>query len=224
MVFATQHEKVHLPSAEPAAACDPVGGNVKRRLDIVVAATALVLLLPLLLLVSLLVWATMGRPVLCRHTCVGFGGRLFGCYRFRTTAKSADQPLPPQTEPAAAEDWQGAPTLSNDPRITPLGRMLRGSGIDQLPQLINILKGEMSCVGPRPLVPDEVQHYAGGVGPYLKARPGMTGVCQERRHDTLGVDDKVALDSAYVHNWSMQGDIIILLKAIPAVARIEDRA
>jgi exopolysaccharide production protein ExoY len=214
MVFASQHEKVHLPSAEAAAACDPVGGNVKRRLDIIVAATALVLLLPMLVLVSLLVWATMGRPVLCRRTCVGFGGRLFGSYQFRTTAKSAGQP----------EDWQGAQSLSNNPAITPLGGVLRASGIDRLPQLINILKGDMSCVGPRPLAPDEVQNYAGDAGPYLKARPGMTGVCQECRHQTLGLDDKVALDSTYVHNWSMQGDIILLLKAIPAVARTDDRA
>jgi len=203
MVFASPHDKVGLPGAEAAPASYPVGGHVKRGLDIATAMIALVLLVPLLALVSALILVSMGRPILCRQHRVGFAGRVFGCYQFRTTAQRADEALP------------------NDPRITPVGRLLRTSGIDQLPQLINVLKGEMSCVGPRPLVPDEVQNYA---GPYLKARPGMTGICQERRHDTLGLDDKVALDSAYVHNWSMQGDIVILLKAIPAVVRIEDRA
>jgi exopolysaccharide production protein ExoY len=205
MVFANPHDKVGLP-AEAAPASHPVGGSVKRALDIATALTALVLLAPLLALVSLLVQVSMGRPILCRQARIGFAGREFGCYRFRTTAQSANESLP------------------NDAHVTSLGRLLEASGIDQLPQLLNVLKGDMSCVGPRPLVPAELQRHAGDVGPCMKARPGMTGICQGRQRDTLTPDDQVALDNAYVHNWSMQGDIIILLKAIPAVARIEDRA
>jgi exopolysaccharide production protein ExoY len=130
---------------------------------------------------------------------IGFGGRPIGCYRFRSTHN-----------PASEAD------------LTPLGVLLTRSGIDKLPQLINVLKGEMSCVGPRPLIADELKRYGSEAGPYLKARPGMTGMWQ--LIPDAPSRDGAALDSAYVHNWSMQGDIVILLKTIPAVVRVDERA
>jgi exopolysaccharide production protein ExoY len=173
----------------------PVGGAIKRALDIVLALTALVLLLPLFALVALLVAATVGRPVLCRYTRIGFGGRPFGCYVFRTTP-------------------QGAPYA----RPTPFGDLLQRSGLEKLPLLLNVLKGEMSCVGPRPLVADELLPHGGDAEPYLMARPGMTGTWQ------LGPDlpsraEEAVLGSAYVRNWSVQGDIGILVRSISAIVR-----
>lgn len=195
MLFAGQHDNVRLPSVR-ATPLQPIGGGVKRAVDIVVALTALLLLIPLLALVALLVLATMGRPILSRHTRIGFGGRAIDCYRFRTTR-----------------------TLGGNAPLTPLGVLLAQSGIEKLPQLVNVLRGEMSCVGPRPVGADELPQGT-EVGPYLSARPGMTGTWQ------LGScapsrDETATLDSAYVHNWSMQGDLVILLKTIPAVVRVE---
>jgi exopolysaccharide production protein ExoY len=200
MLFAGQHDKVRLPRAPATTGVQPVGGGLKRALDIVVALTALLLLVPLFALVALLVLATMGRPVLCRHTRIGFAGRVIGCYKFRTTQ-----------------------TPAHDSHLTPLGALLTRSGVDKLPQLINVLKGEMSCVGPRPLVADELQCHGDEAGPYLSARPGITGTWQ-LCPDAPSRDEAAALDRAYVHNWSLQGDLVILVKTIPAVVRVEETA
>jgi exopolysaccharide production protein ExoY len=197
MLFAGQHDKVGLPQA-PAIPLYPVGGALKRALDIFVALVALFLLLPLFLTVALLVLVTLGRPILCRTTRVGFGGRFIACYRFRTSQSTGTSP-------------------------TQLGLLLRRSGIDKLPQLLNVLTGEMSCVGPRPLLADELPGQARDASSYLSARPGMTGVWQ-LTPSLPSREEAAALDSAYVHNWSMQGDVVILLRTIPAVVRIDDRA
>jgi exopolysaccharide production protein ExoY len=197
MLFAGQHDKMGLPHT-PAIPLSPVGGSLKRALDIVVATAILLLLLPLLLVVAQLVLVTMGAPVLCTQMCVGFGGRAFGCYRFRTSHAPGERP-------------------------TELGLMLERSGIDKLPQLLNVLKGEMSCVGPRPLVAEELLRQAPDAISYVSARPGMTGVWQ-LSPTAPSRDEVAALNSAYVHNWSMQSDILILLKAIPAVVRLEGNA
>lgn len=197
MLFAGQHDKIGLPHA-PAIPLSPVGGGLKRALDVVVATAALVILLPLLLVVAQLVLVTMGAPVLRTQTRVGFGGRAFGCYRFRTSHVPGERP-------------------------TELGLLLERSGIDKLPQLFNVLKGEMSCVGPRPLVGAELSQQAADAIPYLSARPGITGMWQ-LAPSAPSRDVAAALDSAYVHNWSMQGDIRILLKSIPAAVRLEGNA
>lgn len=194
MLIAGQRDKVGLPRA-PAIPLRPVGGGLKRALDIAVASSVLLLLLPLLAMTAVLVLATMGRPVFCRHNRMGFGGRSIGCYRFRA--------------------------VGTDGRPTPLGALLMRAGIDNLPQLLNVIKGEMSCVGPRALTADELQ--GSEASSYLSARPGMAGTWQLGR-DAMSSAGAAALDSAYVHDWSMQSDIRILLKSIPAIARAEDRA
>jgi exopolysaccharide production protein ExoY len=194
MLFAGQHDKVGVgrTTAPPE---QPVGGGLKRALDIVVALTALLLLAPLLAAVALLVLAGMGRPVLARHTRIGFGGRAIGCFRFRTTE-----------------------TLSPGSPLTPLGAMLVRSGIAELPQLLNVVRGEMSCVGPRPLTAEELRRYASEAGPYLRARPGLTGAWQLGPH-APDRGEAAAIDGAYVRNWSMRGDLRILLRTIPGIER-----
>jgi exopolysaccharide production protein ExoY len=196
MLSAGQPENVRVPCLR-AAPLQPVGGTLKRALDIVLALTALVLLMPLIVLVALLVATNVGRPVLCRYTRIGFGGRPFGCHVFRTT---------PNGVPYA--------------RPTPFGELLQRSGIEKLPLLLNVLKGEMSLVGPRPLLADELLRQGNDAEPYLMARPGVTGTWQ------LGPDlpsraEEAALGSAYVRNWSVQGDIGILVRSIPAIVRAE---
>lgn len=197
MLYAGQHDKVGLPHV-PSIPLRPVGGALKRALDIVVALAALILLLPLLLVVAPLVLVTMGTPILRRQTRIGFGGRPFGCYRFRTSHSPGEGP-------------------------TELGLLLERSNIDKLPQLLNVLTGEMSCVGPRPVVAEELPGHSHEATPYLSARPGITGKWQLAPNPPSR-DEAAALDSAYVHSWSMQGDVVILLKSIPAVVRSEAAA
>lgn len=132
----------------------PLGGRPKRGLDLAVASTALVLALPLMAVVALLIKVITGGPVLFVHRRIGFNGTPFDCYKFRTMAENADQVLEEYLacNPRAAEEWRETQKLKNDPRTTLLGQMLRMSSLDELPQLINIIRGEMSCVGPRPIV------------------------------------------------------------------------
>jgi exopolysaccharide production protein ExoY len=198
MFFAGQPDTVRLPPTSAAASGRPVGGVLKRGVDIVAALTTLILLAPLLAIVSLLVLATLGRPILCRHTHIGFGGRTICCYRFRTRHASG-----------AHE------------QLTSLGALLTLSGIDKLPQLVNVLMGDLSCVGPRPMIMDQQRCHGFESSPCLRARPGITGAWPQDVVVTSS-DEAAALDSAYVHNWSMRGDILILFKAIPVLVRTEN--
>ena len=128
------------------------------------------------------------------------------------------------SDPASAREWSQTQKLANDPRVTLLGHMLRKSSIDELPQLLNVLRGDMSCVGPRPVVTEELKNYGSSAAEYVKARPGMTGLWQVSGRNALAYHERVVLDCAYVRDWSLAGDIGILLKTIPAVARFEETA
>jgi exopolysaccharide production protein ExoY len=196
---------------------------LKRVLDLTISATALVLLAPVFVVVALLVLVTMGRPVFYRHQRVGFAGKPFDCYKFRTMVTNGDEVLQKHLSenPEAAEEWRLTRKLRNDPRISGLGHLLRKSSIDELPQLINVLKGEMSCVGPRPVVFDELQYYGSEAKQYLKARPGISGPWQVAGRSRLGYEKRVSLDSEYIQNWSLFRDLLILVKTIPAVIRID---
>lgn len=202
------------------------GGTAKRVLDILIASSALVLLAPLLLAVALLIRTTMGGPVLFAHTRLGKNGREFQCLKFRSMANDSAELLARHLErdPHAAREWQLRQKLSCDPRVTRLGRALRKSSIDELPQLINVLRGEMSCVGPRPIVASEIAHYGAQAADYFRVRPGMTGLWQVSGRSSLSYDQRVALDSRYVRNWSFWLDIKILLKTVVVIARPDQTA
>lgn len=198
-----------------------VGGWSKRAMDIVVASTALILLSPLFLMIGAVILMTLKRPVIFSHIRIGHGGKLFHCYKFRTMVTNGDEVLRRHIESskAAYDEWQATHKLTRDPRVTPFGRLLRITSLDELPQLINIIRGDMSCVGPRPIVPDELTRYGDSAEAYLKARPGLTGAWQVSGRSTLKYDDRVALDRDYVENWSFWRDVRILFKTIPAVLR-----
>jgi exopolysaccharide production protein ExoY len=125
-----------------------------------------------------------------------------------------------QTSPAAAREWAETRKLKNDPRVTPVGAALRRLSLDELPQLINVLRGDMSIVGPRPIVTDEVAMYGADARYYFMARPGLTGPWQIGGRNDETYEDRVALDRAYVENWSSWKDIDIMIKTVPAVLNL----
>lgn len=210
--------------AERTSADRPVGGLPKRLLDIAVAAPALLLMLPVILTVAALVWLTSRGPVLYGHPRLGYGGHIFTCYKFRTMHDDADHLLHAHLadHPEAAREWTSNQKLRNDPRITPLGQVLRKTSLDELPQLVNVLRGDMSCVGPRPIVAEELKHYGRHVQDYFSVRPGMTGAWQVSGRSRVGYKDRVRLDVEYVRNWSLATDLRILARTSVIVFRVRD--
>jgi exopolysaccharide production protein ExoY len=204
----------------------PIGGFAKRAVDVAISLSALILLSPLLLIVALLIRATMGRPVLFSHRRLGLNGCPFACLKFRTMVSDADAALRLHliSNPEASLEWKASQKLRRDPRVTSLGRLLRRSSIDELPQLLNVLMGQMSCVGPRPIVDDEVARYGDYWTDYMGARPGLTGPWQVSGRNRLTYERRVALDRHYVRRWSMWRDAWLLIQTIPAVMRPDDTA
>jgi Undecaprenyl-phosphate galactose phosphotransferase WbaP len=198
----------------------PVPRAAKVFFDLTAAALLVLLLLPLLLAIAMVVKLD-GGPALYAHNRVGAGGRPFRCLKFRTMVMDADVRLQKllHTDPAAAVEWATTQKLRNDPRVTKVGALLRKTSLDELPQLLNVLRLEMSLVGPRPIVEEEVFHYGSDISYYLEVRPGLTGLWQvSGRSDTTYAQRK-QLDSWYVKNWTLWHDIVILAKTIPAVLK-----
>lgn len=192
----------------------------KRIFDTVAAIMLLILFSPLLLVIGLLIRRD-GGPALFAHPRVGKRGRIFNCYKFRTMVVNAEAQLEKmlQDNPNLRHQWEQEFKLKVDPRISTLGRFLRKSSLDELPQLLNVIRGEMSLVGPRPVVSLELNRYADEVGYYLMVRPGMTGLWQVSGRNDLDYDTRVYLDTWYVKNWSLWHDQIILFKTISVVLR-----
>jgi exopolysaccharide production protein ExoY len=201
-----------------------LGGRAKRGLDIFISATTLVLLSPIMLMLAALIACTTGLPVFYSQKRVGFSGREFSCYKFRTMVTDADVVLQNllATDPAAAAEWKRSRKLRSDPRITRLGHILRKSSLDELPQLFNILVGDMSCIGPRPIPRDELLRYGPYEREYLSARPGLTGLWQVSGRNSLSYSSRIALDRFYVRRWSFWLDLLIVLKTIPALLNARD--
>lgn len=201
-----------------------LGGTSKAVLDKVISATALVLALPLMAMVAILIRAGDGGPAIYGHSRVGANGRPFRCYKFRTMVCNGDEILKAHLAacPDSAREWAATHKLTNDPRVTPMGRLLRRSSLDELPQLFNVLRGDMSCVGPRPVVAEELVRYGENAVDYLAARPGITGLWQISGRSSLDYADRVKLDALYVRRWTLGLDLVILIKTIPAVLRTQD--
>jgi len=188
---------------------------LKRSFDVVCSAALLVLLSPLFVYLSYKITRDGGRAFF-GHQRVGQGGRQFDCYKFRTMVANAQEVLAEllANDPVAKAEWDKDFKLKNDPRINPLGHFLRLSSIDELPQLWNVLKGDMSLVGPRPVVQAELERYGDDVAYYLLAKPGMTGLWQVSGRNDVDYETRVYFDSWYVKNWSLWTDITILFKTI----------
>lgn len=198
----------------------PLKRNIaKRCLDVTLSFVTILAVLPLLLLVALLIKAGDGGPILYSHRRVGFRGREFDCLKFRTMRTDASTQLAAllKDDPQARAEWEEHRKLRNDPRITWVGEVLRKSSLDELPQLLNVLCGQMSIVGPRPVTREELVRYGEHAGLYTAARPGLTGHWQTSGRSNTGFDHRVALDVEYVTRWSFSWDLRIMAKTVPVL-------
>jgi exopolysaccharide production protein ExoY len=205
--------------AKVEASAAPVGMTLKRAVDILLALSGIILLAPLLIICFAVTALSSPGPALFRHRRVGFAGKHFDCLKFRTMVTDAPERLRQllESDPAAAAEWATNRKLRNDPRITAIGAILRKSSLDELPQLFNVLKGDMSIVGPRPVTDEELERYASSVGAYLSCRPGITGLWQVSGRSTTTYDKRVACDTFYARNWSLTLDAKIIVVTIPAL-------
>jgi exopolysaccharide production protein ExoY len=193
--------------------------NLSRLLDILVALCAIVILLPLIgLICAAIMLYDGGGPIFVHHR-IGRNGRKFPCLKLRTMVVDADHRLRLllESDAAARSEWVIDQKLRNDPRVTPLGNFLRRSSLDELPQLVNILLGHMSLVGPRPIVDAEVPRYGRYFRFYCAVRPGLTGLWQVSGRNDVSYRRRVAMDTIYSRRKSLRGDIYILARTVPAV-------
>ncbi|NJM33713.1 MAG: sugar transferase [Rhodomicrobium sp.] len=204
----------------------PVGGRAKRLFDIVIASTTLVVMAPIMILLAAFIYLTMGRPVFFVQQRVGFKGKIFGCFKYRTMVKDADERLAKHLAccPEAERAWTETQKLRHDPRVTVLGQILRKSSLDELPQLFNILRGDMSCIGPRPVIREELERYGSHVEDYARAKPGLTGMWQVSGRSKTSYAHRVKCDRYYVRRWSMLLDFNILIRTIPAILKFDETA
>lgn len=179
----------------------------KRLFDKAFAAAALLFFAPFILVVAAAILVSDGRPVFYRHRRVGLHGRRFHCLKFRTMVHDADTRLERflREDPAARAEWEATRKLSADPRVSCLGAFLRKTSLDELPQFWNVLRGEMSVVGPRPVVVEEAEFYKEHFDDYMSVRPGITGAWQASGRSNTTYDERVAMDVDYIRNRSFWG-------------------
>ena len=192
---------------------------VKRLTDVVLATLLLVLLAPVAVALAVLVKASSPGPVFFRQPRVGRGGRQFSLLKFRSMRLDAEDRL--RRDPALYDAYlaNNFKVPGRDPRLTPVGRQLRMMSVDEIPQLLNVLGGQMSLVGPRPVVPDELVLYGDMRPAYVAVRPGLTGAWQVSGRSRVGYPERAMIDYDYVSAWSFRGDIKILIKTVPAIVR-----
>ncbi len=196
---------------------------IKRGFDYMVALFMSPLLFVLIVVISCIIRLNSPGPALFRQTRIGKDGRPFMCYKFRTMCADAEERLEEilATDPVRREEWQRYWKLRDDPRVTGVGRFLRRTSLDELPQIINVLKGEMSLVGPRPYLPREEGHLGEYRELILSVPPGITGLWQVSGRSDTDYEHRVRLDSWYVRNWNLWLDVVILLKTITVILKRE---
>ena len=191
----------------------------KRGIDVSLALILLVVFAPVVCLVAVVIRMSGPGPVVFKHARVGRWGRIFPCFKFRTMHADAPERLRAllASDAALARQWADRQKLDWDPRVTNVGRILRETSLDELPQLINVLRGDMSLVGPRPVTPAELQRYGSAAALYLQVRPGLTGLWQVSGRNLTSYDSRVQLDRDYVANWRLSADLRILARTPKAV-------
>ena len=189
--------------------------SMKRLIEITCAAVSLLLLSPILFVISFLVRSDSPGPIIYRRRVVGLHGQEFDAFKFRTMVINADEIL--HQNPDLWAEYQKNIKLKNDPRVTPVGQWLRRLSLDELPQLVNVLRGEMSLVGPRMVTSDELAKYGEFATQRLTVRPGITGLWQVSGRQDVSYSARILLDKEYINNWSLLLDLKILFRTIPAV-------
>jgi undecaprenyl-phosphate galactose phosphotransferase len=197
----------------------PLSRLYKRAFDLVVGGLLLVFVAPLLAILALLIALLDGRPVLFGQQRIGMHGRPFACRKFRTVVPDAEARLQAllARDPRARAEWEASHKLRDDPRVSLLGSWLRRSSLDELPQLWNVVRGDMSLIGPRPVVADELARYGDRAIFYLRTRPGLSGLWQVSGRNELDYRQRVDLDCYYVRNWTPLWDIVLLLATVRVV-------
>ena len=197
---------------------DPYRRQWKRLLDLLIMAALLLPCVPFFLAIALGIKLNSRGPVFYRQDRIGLDGRAIKIWKFRTMYKDAEAMLEKclAEDPHLQEEWEREQKLKNDPRITRMGRLLRKASLDELPQLFNVLSGEMSLVGPRPIVQEEIKKYGKSFELYTQVRPGITGLWQVSGRNNVSYATRVALDESYIANWSVWLDIYIMVRTIPA--------
>lgn len=194
---------------------------LKRMFDLSASIIGTVLLLPVFLLIMAAIYIESPGKVIFAHKRVGKDGRLFPCFKFRSMVPNAQEILKEylSKNPSARQEWEQDFKLKVDPRITRIGNFLRKTSLDELPQLINVIRGEMSLVGPRPIITDEISKYAECINDYYLVSPGITGLWQVSGRNDVDYETRVGMDSWYVRNWSIWLDITLLFKTIKVVIK-----
>lgn len=193
--------------------------RVKRGIDVCLAASLLLIGLPFIILIAVMVKFDSSGPALYRQRRVGLGGRLFELIKFRTMYSGAEDDLEAflMKNPKRRFGWEAYQKFWNDPRLTRSGKWLRRFSLDELPQLWNVLRGEMSLVGPRPILPSQRAMYGSKISYYRQVQPGMTGLWQVSGRNLTSFSERVDLDVGYIQNWSLREDIRILCQTISVV-------
>jgi lipopolysaccharide/colanic/teichoic acid biosynthesis glycosyltransferase len=194
----------------------PFGGVAKRLADLALAIPAALFAAPLMLVVAWAVKLQDGGPMFYLQSRIGLGGGTFPLIKFRTMATDASERLAQllRDDPAAAQEWKDKQKLTNDPRITPVGRFLRRSSLDELPQLLNVILGHMSLVGPRPMLVDQPIEYGPVYDAYCGARPGLTGLWQVSGRNNTTFRRRSELDARYLRGWSLTGDLFLMVRTV----------
>jgi len=192
---------------------------LKRTLDLCIAISALVFLMPFMVFAAILVRLADKGPALFSQDRIGRDGNTFKCYKFRSMITNSQEALDQllATDPVAAAEWAADQKLRNDPRITMIGAFLRKTSLDELPQLINVIRGDMSIVGPRPIIQAEIPRYGRAFKDYASVRPGLTGLWQVSGRNDTTYPERVAMDQKYARTNTIIGDISIILRTIPAM-------
>ena len=196
-----------------------LGNNMlKRTVDCIGSLVLIIIFSPALAIIALLIRRDGGSSIY-KQERIGYGGKTFKCYKFRSMVMNSQQRLEEvlATDPKAREEWENDFKLKNDPRITAIGNFLRKTRLDELPQLFNVLQGDMSLVGPRPVVPDELPRYGALTQKYLSARPGMTGLWQVSGRNDVTYRERVSLDCYYIENWKLHTDFVLMLKTVTVI-------
>ena len=193
---------------------------LKRIFDVVGALVILVIFAIPMIGIMISIKLTCPGKVVFGHKRVGLRGKMFKCYKFRSMVPNAQDVLREllATDSIAKKEWETTFKLKNDPRVTRIGRIIRKTSLDELPQLWNVLRGDMSLVGPRPVVRQELeQHYGNGRRHYISVRPGLTGIWQVSGRSEIGYQRRVELDVQYVEDWSLWKDFLIVLRTVTAI-------
>ena len=197
----------------------PYNRAIKRIFDLTLTICGGLMISPVLLIIAILVGIDNRGRIIFAHKRVGAAGKKFPCYKFQTMIPNAEEKLKEYlaANPEARREWEETFKLTNDPRVTKLGNFLRRTSLDELPQLWNVIRGEMSLVGPRPIVQAEVSRYGKNIREYYMVPPGITGMWQVSGRSDTTYPERVAMDTWYVRNWSVWIDIMYLFKTVKAV-------